>query len=85
MEGFLPMLKQTALSKEPAPQKEYQIWSQLPLPVTPTILHVIPVTFGILDLLASAGKCSGDAELFKCGRRRGWVEGGRGGRIGTTA
>lgn len=31
-----------------------------------TILNIIPVTFGILDLLASAGKCS-EAELFKYG------------------
>lgn len=34
MEGFPPILKQTALSKEQALQKEYQILSRLPFPVT---------------------------------------------------
>lgn len=42
-----------------------------------TILSIIPVTFGILDLLASAGKRSGEAELFKYGPKLNGIGRGR--------
>lgn len=71
MEGVPPMLEQTALSEEQALQREYQILSLTSIScnnygLSSTILNIIPVTFGILDLLAPAGKCS-EAKLFKYG------------------